>query len=443
MPVCQACGLDNFQDLSFCERCGEELDPWSHSQPSSVAQRNYSSRSSAGDVEDHLDLMQQQYYPSERRDPRAWLAEEPGTSPGSDGDRPSSRGSTASLLHRLRNLTNYPASLAASSRADSIKDLLTHDGPVSASETASVMSYQVEVTGVVPRAVAESVLLRHEAGCYLLRARSDGRMGLAISVRTSRNVSHYLIADNGNSSCFHLLSAVMKDMPKFSSLRRLVEHYMEHPIGDQRLIQPVDIVDFHQEIVSQFEATAAAVRRAVLHADDLIEVLSLQRLLQTADARGRLSAEDICEFEASLEELRTRFGSGMPSDRWIPDATTDTCQCCQVTQFGTLRRRHHCRNCGHLVATCCLTGSLSAPGIQLEKVCRTCEEKLRQLLPCLESKRGSLLERRRTSSRHDDGANTPSGEERRFSYHGFSADGELMLPQTPREPRTLPLTDST
>jgi hypothetical protein len=59
-------------------------------------------------------------------------------------------------------------------------------------------------------------------------------------------------------------------------------------------------------------------------------VLSLQRLLQTADARGRLSDEDIDEFEASLEELRGRFGSGMPSDRWIPDATTTTCQCCQV-----------------------------------------------------------------------------------------------------------------
>jgi hypothetical protein len=47
---------------------------------------------------------------------------------------------------------------------------------------------------------------------------------------------------------------------------------MAHPIGNQRLVQPVDIVDFHQEIVSQFEATAAEVRRAVLHADDLIEV---------------------------------------------------------------------------------------------------------------------------------------------------------------------------
>jgi len=272
MPVCQSCGLDNFQDLSFCERCGEELDPWSQSQPSSLPQRNYSSRSSTGDVEGRLDLMQQQYYPAERRDPRAWLAQEPEVSSGSDIERPSSRGSAASLLHRLRNLTNYPASLAASSRGDSVKDVLGHEGVVSASETASVMSYQVEVTGVVPRAVAESVLLRHDAGCYLLRARSDGRMGLAISVRTSCNVSHYLIADNGSSSNFHLLSSLMKDMPKFTSLRRLVEHYMEHPIGDQRLMQPVDIVDFHQEIVSQFEATAAEVRRAVLHADDLIEV---------------------------------------------------------------------------------------------------------------------------------------------------------------------------
>eukprot|EP00730_Choanoeca_flexa_P004146 TRINITY_DN11612_c0_g4_i2.p1 TRINITY_DN11612_c0_g4~~TRINITY_DN11612_c0_g4_i2.p1 ORF type:complete len:436 (+),score=83.23 TRINITY_DN11612_c0_g4_i2:223-1530(+) len=434
MPTCQSCGLNNFQDLAFCERCGGELDPWAQS-PASTAPRNFSTRSSAGDIEDRLALMQQHYYPAQRQDPQAWLVEEPDQL--DDTLKHESPSSAQSLLQRLRSLTNYPASLAASSRADSIRDGLGHD-----SETASVMSYQVEVSGVVPRAVAETILRRHDPGCYLLRARSDGRMGLALSVRTKTAVAHYLIADNGKSSDFHLLSSVIKDMPRFSSLRRLVEHYMSHPVGEQVLIQPLDIVDFHHEIVSQFESTAAEVRRAVLHADDLIEVLSLQRLLQTADARNRLSPDDIEEFDESLEELRTRFGAGLPSDRWIPDSHTDTCQCCQVTQFGTLRRRHHCRNCGKLVAMCCVVGSVQAPGIQLEKVCRTCFERLKQLLPALETKHRSLLERRRTSSRQDDGVRTPSaGDDRRFSYHGFSSQGEL-LNQTPGGTRPLSLVDS-
>jgi hypothetical protein len=67
--------------------------------------------------------------------------------------------------------------------------------------------------------VVTLVLGRHEPGAYLLRARSDGRMGLALAVRRAATVSHYLIADNGRNTAFHLVSSSNPAMPTFPSLK--------------------------------------------------------------------------------------------------------------------------------------------------------------------------------------------------------------------------------
>ena len=40
----------------------------------------------------------------------------------------------------------------------------------------------------------------------------------------------------------------------------------------------------------------------------------------------------------------------------------------QATQFGTLKRRHHCRACGHVVASCCIVGGIHSRDITLDKV---------------------------------------------------------------------------
>jgi hypothetical protein len=65
--------------------------------------------------------------------------------------------------------------------------------------------------------------------------------------------------------------------------------------------------------------------------------------------------------------------------RWIPDESQETCMVC-TRDFDFFNRRHHCRNCGHLVCESCSEHKLFLPpefGIRdPERVCATCYEEL-------------------------------------------------------------------
>jgi hypothetical protein len=61
-----------------------------------------------------------------------------------------------------------------------------------------------------------------------------------------------------------------------------------------------------------------------------VQVLSLQRVLESREARSRLAPEDLHDLRTSLQDRRAIFATGLPVDRWIPDADADVCQCCQA-----------------------------------------------------------------------------------------------------------------
>ncbi|KAF0692590.1 Aste57867_16345 [Aphanomyces stellatus] len=68
-----------------------------------------------------------------------------------------------------------------------------------------------------------------------------------------------------------------------------------------------------------------------------------------------------------------------PKAQWTPDAARGSCYICQK-QFGTLRRRHHCRVCGEVVCADCMSlkpVAHSAAREQQVKVCFWCPQRTR------------------------------------------------------------------
>eukprot|EP00756_Hemistasia_phaeocysticola_P029275 Hpha_TRINITY_DN16222_c1_g3::TRINITY_DN16222_c1_g3_i1::g.11253::m.11253 len=81
--------------------------------------------------------------------------------------------------------------------------------------------------------------------------------------------------------------------------------------------------------------------------------------------------------ETSPRELECESPSSPLSPAaWVPDASTKTCQCCGST-FTFARRRHHCRECGHVVCNGCSTGRKVMPQLGHSnpvRCCNTCVE---------------------------------------------------------------------
>ena len=40
-------------------------------------------------------------------------------------------------------------------------------------------------------------------------------------------------------------------------------------------------------------------------------------------------------------------------DLWLKDDSITMCMCCKIIPFSTLTRKHHCRQCGHIICTKC------------------------------------------------------------------------------------------
>jgi hypothetical protein len=62
---------------------------------------------------------------------------------------------------------------------------------------------------------------------------------------------------------------------------------------------------------------------------------------------------------------------------WIPDVSAPVCYDCR-TAFTFLKRRHHCRVCGHVFCSDCSANRLLAPTLGYKKevrVCHDCAEK--------------------------------------------------------------------
>lgn len=60
--------------------------------------------------------------------------------------------------------------------------------------------------------------------------------------------------------------------------------------------------------------------------------------------------------------------------KWIPDKDADTCMSCKTSKFTVVNRRHHCRNCGHVICGDCSKNKflLASQSDEPLRVCNTC-----------------------------------------------------------------------
>ena len=56
---------------------------------------------------------------------------------------------------------------------------------------------------------------------------------------------------------------------------------------------------------------------------------------------------------------------------WIPDNVVMSCMLCKET-FTTKNRRHHCRNCGHVVCDPCSYKTIALPEVGYANPVRVC-----------------------------------------------------------------------
>jgi serine/threonine protein kinase/tetratricopeptide (TPR) repeat protein len=74
--------------------------------------------------------------------------------------------------------------------------------------------------------------------------------------------------------------------------------------------------------------------------------------------------------KASKTQSQVSDISELPDCAWVPDEVSSSCRLCDA-QFSSIRRKHHCRQCGNLVCRACI----------LFTACNTCVQKAGGVLP--------------------------------------------------------------
>eukprot|EP01118_Nematostelium_gracile_P020353 TRINITY_DN9843_c0_g1_i1.p1 TRINITY_DN9843_c0_g1~~TRINITY_DN9843_c0_g1_i1.p1 ORF type:complete len:118 (-),score=12.16 TRINITY_DN9843_c0_g1_i1:44-397(-) len=59
--------------------------------------------------------------------------------------------------------------------------------------------------------------------------------------------------------------------------------------------------------------------------------------------------------------------------KWEEDANSIACQKCK-RPFSVIRRKHHCRNCGHIFCDACSTMKTTLPNMNITGIVRVCDE---------------------------------------------------------------------
>jgi hypothetical protein len=70
---------------------------------------------------------------------------------------------------------------------------------------------------------------------------------------------------------------------------------------------------------------------------------------------------------------RTSVEKGVLAPLWHPDANASTCSKCRKTVFSLMNRRHHCRNCGHVVCDNCSSKRLMVQHVDSKRQVRVCD----------------------------------------------------------------------
>ena len=106
-------------------------------------------------------------------------------------------------------------------------------------------------------------------------------------------------------------------------------------------------------------------------ADDEALAKAITASWEEQDRRGPLHGSiDRLGLVQNSSSSRGSTGIFVPREDWVPDAAIDECEACSAL-FGIVRRKHHCRQCGHIFCDACcpkIRGSASTR----ERICTIC-----------------------------------------------------------------------
>ena len=107
----------------------------------------------------------------------------------------------------------------------------------------------------------------------------------------------------------------------------------------------------------------------------LFEAVFPDRLLCT-EFEARLAAANVLpqpqpsRLDRGRAEMRAEMERKFGVD-WQADDAADACTICHL-KWTLVRRRHHCRSCGHLVCDSCSRARLHISGIDDQRACDHC-----------------------------------------------------------------------
>lgn len=163
-----------------------------------------------------------------------------------------------------------------------------------------------------------------------------------------------------------------------SDLRRVVKELKEMDAARLSTMKSV--------LRSYADSRRSLLSKALQHAEELCSMV--EQIQPDADCTAFLQSADVIEEElveqTPPDATDATTGTAPPPASagalgvWIPDDAVRNCNKCQQG-FGLMRRKHHCRRCGHVFCdkcsarTCVLPASFGF-GNQQQRVCDTCLE---------------------------------------------------------------------
>jgi len=174
----------------------------------------------------------------------------------------------------------------------------------------------------------------------------------------------------------------------------------EHASDLRRLVQELRAIDckrlevMKSTLRSYAEAHRDLLSKALQNAEEFAKMV--ERIEPEADCHEFLTTSGVSEDDLLFkppegEEEKSAEDLGV----WIPDDAVRTCTACD-SSFGLMKRKHHCRRCGHVFCDKCSSNTAILPpsfglGQNAQRVCDGCYQLLQQGGEGGREEQGSLM----------------------------------------------------
>lgn len=268
---------------------------------------------------------------------------------------------------------------------------------VSDNEEATIdsLSQKPWYEGPMSRADAESALATVTEGSFLIRQRLNTD-GLALALKTSEKVRHYLVSEQNG----HWRLMTGSPSPFFPTIDELVEYYSRTkelsgvsllPRRDDRTLFPSQSngveggfsgsEESHRDTTLTGESKIfRKLTDMITSTERLFDLISLGNAILDAENAKELNDGELLKLRRSYRIRRSVLSYGCKKSSWQPNKDAKICQSvgCEV-KFTRTTRRHHCRGCGLVMCKGCVMTKFERAGLKLTKICPVCYQFLSEV----------------------------------------------------------------